>query len=550
MAQTFPAGWRALQTTGIAPRIWQTLAALDAGLDTHHAIFHGVHWARVDGANQALTGQLDFVVIGPQGRVLIIEQRAGLLSETPEGLVCRLPDGERRVPMALAATRDAITERVRKSLRETQISVDALLYCPDYRIRNPGTVGMDPARIVDVARRSELVDIVCEIVSGPASCAEERPRLLRFFGELFELVPDVQALVGETAMLYTRLSGGLAHWARQIDCTPHRVRVLGTAGSGKTQLALSLLRDAVESERRALYVCYNRPLADHVRALAPPKSRVVTYHQLADETSRAAGVPVDFSRADAFTALEGMLDAFMPGPEARYDELIVDEAQDFQPEWAANLQRFLAPGGRVWWMEDPLQNLYGRQTPDFDGWVSLRADTNFRSPREIVDGLLRALPGGEGVRIGSPVTGTGIDIHVVESPDDFVPATIKAVSRCLGAGLRREHIAVLTYRGRESSRFRDLSRLGNWSLHAPTGRYDLFGHAEYTEGELVLDTVHRFKGRAAPCVVLTEIDFEQLDTAAVRRLYVGATRATVKLALVLSARAAHLLNLAATGESR
>ena len=550
MAQTFPAGWRALQATGIAPRAWQTLAALDAGLDSRHAIFHGVHWTRVDGANQALMGQLDFVVIGPLGRILIIEQRAGLLSETPEGLVCRLPDGERRVPLALAATRELIAERVRKSLRESPLTVEALLYCPDYRVRNAGTAGMDPARIVDAGRRGELVDVVRDIVAGPAIGAEERPRLLRFFGELFELVPDVQAVIGETATLYTRLSGGLAHWARQIECTPHRLRVVATAGAGKTQLALSLLQDAVAAHRRALYVCYNRPLADHIRTLAPPETRVVTYHQLANEMSHAAGAPVDFSRADAFDALEAVLENVVPGTENQINELVVDEGQDFKAEWAANLLRFLAPGGRVWWMEDPLQNLYGRQAPDFSGWVSLRADTNFRSPREIVDGLLRALPGAEGVRIGSPVTGAGIDVHLVDAPEDFVPATIKAVSRCLGAGLRREHIAVLTYRGREASRFHHLERLGNWSLRAPTGGYDLLGHAEYTEGELMLDTVHRFKGRAAPCVVLTEIDFADLDIAAVRRLYVGATRATLKLALVLSTRAARLLNLSATGESR
>jgi hypothetical protein len=49
--------------------------------------------------------------------------------------------------------------------------------------------------------------------------------------------------------------------------------------------------------------------------------------------------------------------------------------------------------------------------------------------------------------------------------------------------------------------------------------------------------VHRFKGRAAPCVILTEIDFDTLDDKAIRRLFVGATRATLKLMLVLSARA-------------
>ena len=51
----------------------------------------------------------------------------------------------------------------------------------------------------------------------------------------------------------------------------------------------------------------------------------------------------------------------------------------------------------------------------------------------------------------------------------------------------------------------------------------------------------RFKGRAAPCVILTEIDFEQLDDKAVRRLFVGATRATMKLMLVVSERSSAVL---------
>jgi hypothetical protein len=42
-------------------------------------------------------------------------------------------------------------------------------------------------------------------------------------------------------------------------------------------------------------------------------------------------------------------------------------------------------------------------------------------------------------------------------------------------------------------------------------------------------------------VILTEIDFEQLDDKAVRRLFVGATRATLKLILVASARSAAVL---------
>ena len=41
-----------------------------------------------------------------------------------------------------------------------------------------------------------------------------------------------------------------------------------------------------------------------------------------------------------------------------------------------------------------------------------------------------------------------------------------------------------------------------------------------------------------PAVVFTEIDFETLDDNAMRRIFVGATRASLKLVLVVSERAA------------
>jgi superfamily I DNA and RNA helicase len=81
-------------------------------------------------------------------------------------------------------------------------------------------------------------------------------------------------------------------------------------------------------------------------------------------------------------------------------------------------------------------------------------------------------------------------------------------------------------------------KLGSNTLRSFTGRYDLLGHPVYSEGDLLLETVYRFKGQAAPAVIFTEIDFETLDEKAVRKLFVGATRATMKLVMVISERAA------------
>ena len=64
---------------------------------------------------------------------------------------------------------------------------------------------------------------------------------------------------------------------------------------------------------------------------------------------------------------------------------------------------------------------------------------------------------------------------------------------------------------------------------------------EVREGHLLAESVYRFKGQSAPAVILTEIDFEALDDRTVRKLFVGMTRARMKLVLVLSERAAALL---------
>ena len=63
----------------------------------------------------------------------------------------------------------------------------------------------------------------------------------------------------------------------------------------------------------------------------------------------------------------------------------------------------------------------------------------------------------------------------------------------------------------------------------------------WTEGQLLIDSVRRFKGQAAAAVVLTECDLAQLDAMNRRLLFVGLTRARVHLEWVVSGGTAELL---------
>jgi len=346
----------------------------------------------------------------------------------------------------------------------------------------------------------------------------------------------------QTDKLYTRVSGGLSEWAQKIDFSPFRLRVIGTAGSGKTQLALSVFRESIKQGRKPLYVCYNRSLADHVSKVAPEGGLVTGYHQLGDRIAKLLGTPIDHRKPGPFTQMEATLDGYHPSDDQLFDDLIVDEGQDFKPAWAANLLRLLRTNGKAWWLEDPWQNVYSRERIPFDGWVTIRSDSNFRSPKRVLNGINELLALSPPIASCSPMEGGDVEVLTYENQSELIPRTVEALDRTLELGFDPKHVALLTFRGRESSGLTPFNQIGKHTLRSPIqGKYDEFGNPEYSEGEITTDSVHRFKGQSAPCVVLTEIDFAQLDQNSKIRIFVGATRATMKLILVISKRSLEIL---------
>jgi len=290
-------------------------------------------------------------------------------------------------------------------------------------------------------------------------------------------------------------------------------------------------------------VSYNRPLADHVRTLLPDGGLVTSFHQLCDRFARDSGITPDYRDPAVWRSLEQTLADSPLSADWQFDLLIVDEGQDFSDRWRDTLLRLLKPDGRALWLEDPMQNLYGRDPVSLPGWVSLHAWSNFRSPRHIVDLLSALAPMGTTIEAASPFAGAEIDLltYVHDDASALQAQTRQAITRCLAAGYARSDMAIVSFRGRENSTLLNLDVLGQHPLKSFKGSYDLFGNPEFREGELLTESVYRFKGQSAPAVIFTEIDFETLDEKSFRKLFVGMTRARMKLILIMSERAARQL---------
>jgi len=550
MARLFPEDFQVSETKHRFGGELATLLRLKDELSDQYCIFHGVHWTKVED-EVTVYGEIDFLIVNTYGKILAIEQKETSIEKNNRGelvAIYQRADGlrkEKNIRSQVTRNIQSLRQEFSKRYKDQSLHIEHLLYLPTANLRGEAPINVALGRVVDSTEAHLLPEIIRKILEenpNPASNMADAFTVCEFLSEKASIAPQLGLLGHSAKKMTTRLSSGLSEWAERLEFSPFRLWVSGTAGSGKTQLALKELRMAKSKGQVAMYLCFNRPLADAMKLSAPEPNNCMTFHELAELLAKQNGKAVDFREEGVFPKLANYLVESISTLSGQLDLLVIDEGQDFDKSWGNALVTMVKQTGRILWLEDPSQDLYGRWRTNWPEWVKITSPINYRSPQRLVN-LINALELTDQLLVaGNGYAGMIPNIEPYEIGME-IEATENAVKDLIADGYEPEAIAVLSFRGFSTSKVLadDIDELQGLKIKKFIG-YDNNGHALWSEGKIFVDTLFRFKGQCADAVVLTEVDFEEWSENVKRRLFVGLSRARLMVSLVVTERASNLID--------
>lgn len=491
-----------------------------ASLPADWTVLHSLGLARHD---RKPWSEIDFTVVGPLG-VLLIEVKGGVVGReagewrvrTVDGRVESLGRGPfQQVGGAEAATRRFIEDRVPGA---RLITFGYAVATPDCRLE-VDDLGVDCRCVIDARH----VDIPVEqvVASLLRVWADRTGRREQTSIELSAAIVD--SVCGDIAMAPDLRRAADDVEQRMVALTIEQQRAVadlsdspalwlaGPAGSGKTMLAVNELRRCRAAGLSVMYLCHTRALAEYVRSgIDPtgPKVLVSYRHQILRD------LPAEPS-------------------DPKVGVLIVDEGQDLMDEeWLKAADTVLEGGlaqGRWRVFIDPNQALFAPMDRSVVAtWMShrpavQRLSKNCRSTRPI--SLTISALTGVPFAPGGVEDGPTPELLYVDDSTRVADLVLQRAERLIRMGIESNELVVLTPRTLQKSCLAD--------------RAESFVdfRQDVSDRRIRHATVGAFKGLESKAVILAGVD-EIASTWARQQLYVGCSRSTVLLEVVLPVSAA------------
>ncbi len=527
----------------------QVYEALRDDLPDEWEVFHSASFIVRDHATGADDDEVDFVLVHPDRAIVCLEVKGGAF-ECRDGEFFRRKDGKTermRDPFEQALDHRYNFRRLlddhRKGAGRDTFLVHGLAF-PDVNIHSLVLAPDAPHEIVIDAR--EMRDGMATAIDGLLAFHEgARDKRTAPGSQVAKLVRDIlaPAAVLETTLgaaidgemqRVVRLGEQQKELLNNFSRVP-RVDVTGMAGSGKTLLAIEHAKRRAQMGRDVLYVCFNRGLADELnRRIAEPGLRIANFHKLCTDSAHRAGIELTWEGkanppSEYFTVeLPNALVTAAERGGGLFDDLIIDEAQDFSDEYLLALLYTVRNDdtAHIWVFRDDNQRVFDTHFTALSGYSPVDLNVNYRNTKAIHSELVamyegdlepecKGAPGRPVVHIrtGDEARAVGGVILGLLERDDVEPKDIVVLS---AHPLARSRVGQKVF---DDFVFTTKA----WGFKMPEGE---------TRPQIRFESVKAFKGLEAPVVVLCELATIKDDDDREKELYVGMSRAQNHLVVV------------------
>ncbi len=510
---------------------------LQNGLEDDWTVIHSLAYLE-DRGRFRREGECDFLVLHPRYGMLVIEVKSGSPNYDGQRQQWLYDDGHALTDPYAQAQRamhylQGRLQAKRTTWADSKLAFGYAAAFPDAR----QVLGnLPPGFALDLLLLDGDLDniqkwVVRALAKAGDALQEEVPGALASAIEAlspsFNLTPALRPVIAQAHREFVRLSGEQADLQANL-VYQRRMIVHGGAGTGKTMLLSAVARQEAEAGKAVLVLCFNRALAAELKDNLTGIT-VHTFHDLCLEILRSVAQPLpDSSAQDYWDVL--LPDAALAAIEKyklRFQEILVDEGQDFQTEWWLLVEALLDTGRDNGWLIfcDEQQNLFERRSglPFNDPQWTLAANRRNTAQiaayvRQVVD--LPPTPAGIRLPDGPEPT-----VHRVDSAVAERQAVQKVLHELVHVqGIAPEKIVILDPHVLARSSFADNPILGNLTVRAL--------ESEAAPNTIRHATVKKFKGLEADCVLLVGVGgpsrYYQGDRLR-RFVYVGGSRARVIL---------------------
>lgn len=527
-------------------------------------VLYSAAWIADDGHGRPVDGESDFTLFFPSYGYLVIETKGGGIRFSPtdgrwfstdrHGVEREIKDPFRQATKA----KYAVLAQLRGHKTWTRWPGNRALaghavFMPDCDELSNLVSTNSPGEILggrkDLSRLAGWLDKVNQFWAGTGSASYDS---LGFGG-----VSLAESILCASLRVRPLLSAVIAQEEdRRIELTRQQASILrtiggrkqaiisGGAGTGKTLIATEKARQLSDLGRSVLFLCYNRPLADHLGMVLKdhPRIRVHSFHQLCEHRAQTAlqqsGRDLIAEAARSYPD-EDRFDTQLPFAlalsaevlEEKFDAIIVDEAQDFSDAFWFPIESLLrlTSTGELFIFIDPNQSVYHRRAtlPVKDEpyylWV------NCRNTSYIHQAAYRYY---QGIPVDPPeIRGEPIEFVEVDKVEEQARGIADRIRRLtIDEGIQPHDVAILIARDQHTRVKNDF--YVDLLAKSVGQRIRLAFQANLgVTGQVRVDTVNRFKGLESPIVILwlTGDTAEELEQ---ENLYVGLSRAKSRLIVV------------------